>query len=104
MYTPHQYGRTVITKNDILTARFLYKFDVGKTPQEILNQYSQFPAKNLDHLVSLLLGEKSEFGKTMDGLRNPSGKDLIQENANIGELKKYLMQINNIKFNFNKKD
>ena len=48
--------------------------------------------------------EKSEFGKTMDGLRNSTGKDLIQENANIGELKKYLMQINNIKFNFNKKD
>ena len=40
----------------------------------------------------------------MDGLRNSTGKDLIQENANIGELKKYLMQINNIKFNFNKKD
>ena len=40
----------------------------------------------------------------MDGLRNSSGKDLIEENANIGELKKYLMQINSIKFNFNKKD
>lgn len=104
MYTPHQYGRINITKNDILTARFLYKFEVGKTPTEILNQYSQYPAKNLDHLVSLLLGEKSEFGKTMDGLRNSGGKDLIEENANIGELKKYLMQIHNIKFNFNKKD
>lgn len=104
MYTPHQYGRVNLTMNDIQTARFLYKFEVGKTVNEILNQYSHMGAKNLDHLVSLLLGEKSDFQKTMDGINSPSSKDLIQENANIGELKKYLLQINNIKFNFNNKN
>ena len=105
MYTPHQYGRVNLTRNDVQTARFLYKFEVGKTEQEILNQYSQFGAKNIDHLVSILLGEKSDFQKTMDGMAlNRGTKDLIQENANIGELKKYLMQVNNIKFNFNKKN
>ncbi len=102
MYTPHQYGRVNLTINDIQTARFLYKFDVGKTEAQILNQYSNYPAKNLDHLVSMLLGEKSDFQRTLDGTQNSNSKDLIQENANIGELKKYLMQINNIKFNFNK--
>jgi hypothetical protein len=56
-------------------------------------------------LASILLGEKSNFQKTMDGMSsNYGGKDLIQENANIGELKKYLLQVNNIKFNFNKKN
>lgn len=105
MYTPHQYGRVNLTINDVQTARFLYKFDVGKTEQEILNQYSNMPARNIDHLVSLLLGEKTDFQKTLDGMKSSAtGKDLIQENANIGELKKYMMQINSIKFNFNKKD
>lgn len=103
MYTPHQYGRVNLTRGDVQTARFLYKFESGKTAQEILNQYSHMGPKNLDHLVSLLLGEKSDFQKTMDGMRNAPGKDLIQENANIGELKKYLMQIHSIKYNFNKK-
>ncbi len=104
MYTPHQYGRVNLTKNDILTAKFLYKFDVGKKVQEILNQYSNLPAKNLDHLVTLLLGEKSDFQKTMEGMPASGQKDLIEENANIGELKKYLLQLNNIKYNFNKKN
>ena len=104
MYTPHQYGRTNLTQGDIQTARFLYKFEDGKTAQEILNQYSNLKPKNLDHLTALLRGEKSDFQKTMDGMNSRYNKDLIQENANIGELKKYLMQIHNLQFNFNKKD
>ena len=104
MYTPHQYGRVNLTRNDILTARFLYKFEVGKKVQEILNQYSNYPARDLDHLISLMLGEKSDFQKTMDNINSMPQKNLIEENANIGELKKYLMQIHSIKFNFNNKD
>lgn len=103
MYTPHQYGRVNLTNSDIQTARFLYKFEAGKKPQDILNQYSYLSPKNLDHLVSMLLNEKTDFQKTMDSIKKPN-KDLIQENANIGELKKYLMQIHSIKFNFNDKD
>ncbi|MCD8024398.1 MAG: matrixin family metalloprotease [Candidatus Gastranaerophilales bacterium] len=102
MYTPHQYGRVNLTMADIQTARFLYKFEVGKTQSQILNQYSHLGARNLDHLVTILLGEKSGFQKTLDGLKNPVDKDLIEENANIGELKKYLMQIHSLKFNFDK--
>lgn len=101
MYTPHQYGRIHLSRNDVQTARFLYKFDVGKTEQEILNQYSQYNAKNIDNLVSILLGEKTGFQKEMDKIKSAPSKDLIEENANIGELKKYLMQIYNIKINLN---
>ncbi len=103
MYTPHQYGRVNITINDIQTARFLYKFEVGKTEKEILASYSHLGANNLDHLVNLLLGEKTGFQKTIDGISRKTGKDLVQENENIGELKKYLMQIHSIKFNFHNK-
>ena len=103
MYTPHQYGKINLSQGDIQTARFLYKFDTGKTAREILNQYSHLGAKDLDHLVYLLRGEKSDFQKTMDRMNKTSNKDLIQENANIGELKKYLMQIHSIKLDFNKK-
>ena len=104
MYTPHQYGRINLSQADIQTARFLYKFGAGRTESEILNQYSSHNARNLDHLVHILRGEKSDFQKALDGAGKHSKKDLIQENANIGELKKYLMQINSIQFNFNKKD
>src|SRR5699024_2421364 len=76
MYTPHQYGRIHLSRNDVQTARFLYKFDVGKTEQEILNQYSQYNAKNIDNLVSILLGEKTGFQKEMDKIKSAPSKDL----------------------------
>ena len=48
--------------------------------------------------------EKSEFEKTKDNLlvETPK-KDLLQENENIGHIKKYLMQLNNIKINYKSK-
>ncbi len=105
MYTPHQYGRTHLSTRDIQTARFMYKFEIGKTESEILSQYSNLKAKNIDHLVMIMLGGKTDFQKAMDGVeKNAQKKDLIQESTNIGDLKKYLIQLNSIKYNFNKKD
>ena len=47
---------------------------------------------------------KSDFEKVKTELeQNAVQKDLLQENANIGDLKKYLMQINNININFKPK-
>ena len=37
-------------------------------------------------------------------INNQETKDLLQENENIGDLKKYLMQINNIKVDFKPKN
>ena len=49
-------------------------------------------------------GYQSEFEKTKNTLEsNMPKKDLLEENSNIGDLKKYLMEINNLKFNFKNK-
>lgn len=96
MYTPHQYGVVNLSNRDIQTLRWLYKFDVGKTADEILALHSGAKARDLDELVLVLSGEKTEFQKVKDGLENSSyNKDLIQENQNIGDLKMYLMQVHN---------
>ena len=49
--------------------------------------------------------EKSEFEKTKESLENNTvlRKDLLGENQNIGDLKKYLMQLNNIKVDYKPK-
>ena len=49
-------------------------------------------------------GYKSDFEKTKDEIisKMPQ-KDLLQENENIGDLKKYLMQVNNLNINFKPK-
>ncbi len=102
MYTPHQYGVVNLSQRDIQTLRWLYKFDVGKGPDEILMAHPNSGARDLDELVMVLSGEKSEFQKVQDSLADSMAqKDLIQENQNIGDLKMYLMQVHN-NFTFRK--
>ena len=108
MYVPHEYGVVNVSQNDLETLKWLYKFPVGKTESEILTlpQYQSYGAKNVDELVWKINkeGYKSEFEKTKESLiLNQEKKDLLQENENIGDLKKYLMQINNIKIDFKPK-
>lgn len=102
MYTPHQYGVVNLSQRDIQTLRWLYKFEVGKGPDEILMMHPNSGARDLDELVMVLSGEKSEFQKVQEGLMGSmQGKDLVQENQNIGDLKMYLMQVHN-NFTFRK--
>ncbi|MBR1617564.1 matrixin family metalloprotease [bacterium] len=102
MYVPHQYGCINITKNDLATLKWLYKMPCGKTEQEILAMYAKYSPKNIDDLIYKMSNEKSDFEKVKDEtLNNQSSKNLLQENANIGELKKYLLQLNNIKIDKN---
>lgn len=106
MYVPHEYGVTQISKNDLATLKWLYKFPVGKTQSEILSMNSKYQATDIDDLVRKMLnqGYKSDFEKVKDTLSsNTQTKDLLEENQNIGDLKKYLMQINNLNININKK-
>ena len=105
MYVPHEYGVTNISHNDLTTLKWLYKLPVGKTKEEILSMYSSYRALSVDDLVQKIIteGYKSDFEKTKESIeRNIIQKDLLEENQNIGDLKKYLMQLNNLKININK--
>jgi len=95
MYTPHQYGVTRLSKGDIETLKWLYKFESGKTPEEIIRKYN-VPASTLDELILKLEGHKSDFEKVKETIKMPE-KDLLAEAHNIGELKKYNLSLQNIK-------
>ena len=95
MYTPHQYGVINLSQRDVQTLRWLYKFDVGKSPEEIISMHPSAGARDLDELVMFLSSEKTEFQKVADNLRIKPNKDLVQENQNIGDLKMYLMHVHN---------
>lgn len=106
MYVPHEYGVTNISQNDLATLKWLYKFPVGKTSEEILAMYSSYRAASVDDLVQKITskGYKSDFEKTKEALeKNIQSKDLLEENQNIGDLKKYLMQINNLNIDLKKR-
>lgn len=104
MYVPHEYGIVNISQNDLKTLQWLYKLPTGKTEKEILAMYPQNTASDIDSLIKKISENKTEFEKIKDSLlENTPQKDLLQENENIGDLKKYLMQLNNIKINFKSK-
>ncbi len=104
MYVPHEYGVVNISQNDLKTLQWLYKLPTGKTEKEILAMYPQNTASDIDSLIKKISEDKTEFEKIKDLLlENTPQKDLLQENENIGDLKKYLMQLNNIKINFKSK-
>jgi len=95
MYVPHEYGVTNVSKRDIKTLKWLYKFEIGKTESDLLTQHSAQKARNIDELVAALSGSKSKFEQVKEDIENQN-RDLFQETENIGDLKRYLLEINNI--------
>lgn len=105
MYVPHEYGIVNVSNNDVATLTWLYRFPCGATEAEIISKYPNYQAHDIDDLIYKMSPEyKSEFQKTKESLENAmvAQKDLLEENANIGDLKKYLMQLGNIKINYKK--
>ncbi len=100
MYVPHQYGVTNITRGDALTLLWLYRFNVGMSAKDILNKYPNINAPDVDALLEVLMNQKSGFQTQLESIKVPEDKDLIQETQNIAELKKYLLELNNLKIQF----
>ena len=100
MYVPHQYGVTNITRGDALTLLWLYRFDIGMKESDILSKYPDVKVGDIDALVAKLMGQKSGFQKQLESIEVEPDKDLIKETENIAELKKYLLELNNIKVQY----
>ena len=101
MFSPHKYGIVNLSNKDKLTLKWLYKFPFGLTPHEIGNKYG-FHTDNLDEIVTKLIekNEPSEFEKVKDSLKQPE-RDLLQEQENIADLKKYNLALQDIRISEN---
>jgi len=97
MYTPHEYGVVTLSKNDKLTLQWLYKLDIGKSPIEIASKHGM-GSHDLDETVLKLIEKNSpsEFEKVKNSLTTQQ-KDLLKEQENIADLKKYNLALQNIK-------
>ena len=97
MFVPHQYGTVRLTQRDVNTVQWLYTFPAGASVQDIAKAYS-LHMNNLDEIVAYLLknNPKSEFEKIMGSLEAPS-RDLLEEQTNLGEIRKYYLSLQDIK-------
>lgn len=102
MYTPHRYGVVNLSKQDKLTLKWLYKFPSGTAPSEIASKYG-FNTTNIDEIIAKLIerNEPSEFERVKAGLNTQQQRDLLQEQENIADLKKYNLALQNIKISEN---
>ncbi len=96
MYTPHQYGITQLSEHDKLTLKWLYKFGINKTPQEI-GYEKGIQSSDLDEIVLKLIQKNtpSEFENVKNSIKNQK-KDLLEEQTSIADLKKYNLSLQNI--------
>lgn len=97
MYSPHQYGVINLSKQDKLTLQWLYKFAINSTPDEIASKYG-FHTSDIDEMVLKLIekNEPSEFEKVKASLKAEQ-RDLLQEQENIADLKRYNISLQNVK-------
>lgn len=96
MYSPHQYGVINLSKQDKLTLQWLYKIPANSTPAEVASKYG-IPSHDLDEIVSHLIkkNEPSEFEKVKNSLKTQH-RDLLKEQEDIADLKKYNIALQNI--------
>ena len=110
MYTPHKYGIVSLSENDKFSLQCLYTFPAGKSVREIGLQYSIMTDNNID-LIIQKLDEKYAKQLEEDGvtpvdtqaaeIEKPKftpkkERDLMDENANIAEIQKYNLMIQNV--------
>lgn len=97
MYTPHKYGVVNLSSRDKLTLQWLYNFPSGTTPQEIASKYG-LHTYDMDEITAHLIKKKtpSEFEKVKNSLKTEQ-RDLLKEQENIADLKKYNLALQNVK-------
>jgi len=101
MYTPHRYGITNLSEGDRLTIKWLYRLKAGATPSEVASQNAIVGgSSNIDDIVTKLIemNAPSEFEKVKGNLaQGQDQKDLLQEQVNLADLKKYNLALQNVK-------
>ncbi|MCQ2739212.1 MAG: matrixin family metalloprotease [bacterium] len=97
MYTPHQYGNATLSANDKNSIQWLYRLPAGASVKKIAEKYSLTTTTDLDSVIRKIesKGVQKENDAT-EQLHLNTGRDLLQEATNIGDLKRYNMMLQNI--------
>ncbi len=98
MYTPHQKGISHVGPGDRLSINWLYTFPSGKTISEIASAY-HVAGSDIDEIVAKIISKqaKTEFEKVKDNITPQPERNLLEEQENIANLRKYHMALQNIK-------
>ena len=103
MYTPHQYGVAALSENDKYSINWLYRLQTGASVKQIASKYGITTSTDIDSVIRKIDDKNNSSGEP-DKMQISTRRDLLQEAANIGDLKKYNMMLQNISLSSNVKN
>lgn len=102
MYTPHQYGNSMLSVNDKHSVQWLYRLPAGASVQKIAAKYSMSTSTDIDSVIRKI-DSKNEGVENNERIQIRTNRDLLEESSNIGDLKRYNMLLQNISLSDNVK-
>lgn len=96
MYTPHQRGINSVSSGDVLTVNWLYKLPQGATVSEV-SSILKTGGSDIDEMIAKIMDDKTSpaADKAATTRRTPN-RDLLEEQENIANLKKYNLALQNL--------
>lgn len=104
MYTPHQYGTASLSANDKYSIQWLYRLPAGASVKKIASKYSISTSTDIDSVIRKI-DSKNNVTNNIDEqqMQITTHRNLLEESANIGDLKRYNMMLQNISLSENVK-
>jgi len=103
MYTPHQYGVASLSANDKYSIQWLYRLTAGASVKQIASKYGISTSTDIDSVIRKIDSKNQEVSGG-EKMQLSTSRDLLEESANIGDLKKYKMMLQNISISPNVKN
>jgi len=105
MYTPHQYGNASLSENDKYSIQWLYRLQAGVPVKKIAQKHSVTTDYDIDAVIRKIDSKKEkDINETEEKIQIVTNRDLLQEAANIGDLKKYNILLQNVSISDNVKN
>ena len=104
MYTPHQYGNANLSANDKYSIQWLYRLQAGASVKKIASKYNINTSTDIDAVISKIDSKNETNNSKSNNMTINTNRDLMIESANIGDLKRYNMMLQNINISQNVKN
>lgn len=104
MYTPHQYGNASLSENDKYSIQWLYRLPAGASVHSIASKYSVATSSDIDAVIRKIDSDKEQDDMTHEQMQLVTKRDLMQESANIGDLRRYNITLQDISISANVKN
>ena len=104
MYTPHQYGNASLSANDKYSIQWLYRLTAGASVKKIAQKHAVTTSTDIDSVIRKIDSKDTSQKEQQERIQINTSRDLLQEAANIGDIKRYNILLQNVSLSPNVKN